>query len=415
MFLTSKLTSMGYAVRRCVIIPDDGSVKEEIERAVPDSDVILLTGGLGPTSDDITREVVASLAGVPLEKNTQVWNRLYDKIGDRIYGANEVQTLFPKGFTVIDNPLGTAAGFSGFLKRDRAEADGGGVLIFCMPGPPREMQPMFINTVEPALADYIGRNNTGTDEYSVFLLAEARLEDLCRQVKLVNGLDGVSWGTRFQDCKISLYVNGENAGERRLFAEKLRAIAGKGLIADGCTEAVQILVNTLREKNYLVSTAESATSGLLAKLLTDIPGSSAWYWGGVNSYSADAKIKMLSVNEKEIKEHGMVTLECAKEMAEGVLRISGADLGVSITGIAGPSGEEEGKPLGTVCIGCASVKKNGEGASSDGADCEAVMVKMSHHTRESGRRRFAVIALILANFYLLGVPLIDIVSTWNYI
>ncbi len=399
--LTAELTKLGYTIKRSVLVPDDGTIEKSLALGVKDSDVLLITGGLGPTSDDMTRKIIASLAGVELEKNRQAWDTLYARVGERIYGANEQQTMIPHGFEIIENPKGTAPGFKGKINRD-----GRTILIAAMPGPPAEMQPMFFNHVQPMLASLIGYHAKERDEYSVFLIAEAKLEELCAQVAdELNLRDKIEWGTRFQTFRISLYINGDDENLRKIFIKRLREIAGSGLIEDGDVEAVDLLTEFLSENRLSISCAESATSGFLAKTLTDKAGSSSWFWGGVASYSRESKIKILKVDENEIDSNGMVTEKCALQMALGMQNISGSDVAVSVTGIAGPSGEEDGKGLGTVCFGFASKKR----------EPQAVMLKTFWHSRDAARRRFLVASLILTRMYLEGCNLIDITDNWLYI
>ena len=399
--LTAELTKLGYAVKRSVLVPDDGTIEKSLALGVKDSDVLLITGGLGPTSDDMTRKIIADLAGVELEKNQEAWDTLYARVGERIHGANEQQAMIPHGFEIIPNPKGTAPGFKGTVKQD-----GKTVLIAAMPGPPLEMQPMFYNHVQPMLSKLIGYHEKERDEYSVFLIAEAKLEELCSQVAdELNLRDKIEWGTRFQALRISLYINGDDSLERKAFITRLRELTGYGLIEDGDVEAVDLLTGFLNDNKLTISCAESATCGLLAKTLTDKAGSSSWFWGGVASYSKESKIKILSVDENEINANGMVTEKCALQMAQGIQKLSGSDVAVSITGIAGPTGEEEGKGLGTVCIGFAAKNK----------EPQTVMLKMFWHAREAARRRFMVASLILARLYLAGCNLIDIVDKWLYI
>lgn len=399
--LTSELTKLGYNIKRSVLVPDDGTIEKSLALGVTDSDILLVTGGLGPTSDDMTRKIIASLAGVELEKNQQAWDTLYARVGERIYGANEQQAMIPHGFEIIENPKGTAPGFKGEINRD-----GRTILVAAMPGPPAEMQPMFFNHVQPMLADLIGYHAKERDEYSVFLIAEAKLEELCAQVADELGVrNSIEWGTRFQTFRISLYINGNDETQRKNFIKRLREIAGYGLIEDGDVEAVDLLTSYLCEHKLFISCAESATGGFLAKTLTDKPGSSAWFWGGVASYSKEAKINILHVDVKELDFNGTVTQECARQMACGMRQISGSDVAVSITGIAGPSGEEEGKGLGTVCMGF---------ASEDRA-AQTVMLKTFWHSRDAARRRFVVSSLILTRLYLEGFNLIDIINNWLYI
>ncbi|MCK9548423.1 MAG: competence/damage-inducible protein A, partial [Sphaerochaeta sp.] len=159
--LAHQLTRLGYHVERMVVVPDDGSIETVLRQAIGRCDLIILTGGLGPTSDDLTRSVVARLAGVELKRDKESFDTLYGRIGERIWGANEQQTLIPDGFVAIPNPNGTAAGFRGII-----DIEGREVALIALPGPPREMDPMFFDEVLPYLARLAGHNDFNRSEYS---------------------------------------------------------------------------------------------------------------------------------------------------------------------------------------------------------------------------------------------------------
>lgn len=396
-FLSSELTKLGYIVRRAQIVPDDGSIKKGLEDDTCDSDVILVTGGLGPTSDDMTRNIIADLADVPLVCDKKAWDTLYKRIGERIHGANEVQTMIPEGFTVLENPNGTACGFRGTFTKNSRE-----ISIVSMPGPPAETRPMFYDYVKPFLASLIGTTLPQRDEYSVFLVPEAKLEELCRQC----AVDGVSWGTRFQTFSISLYVNGDDKNARIRFIENLKKIIGKGLIAEGDdVTALSLLTDYLKGNKLSISCAESCTGGLIAKLLTDQAGSSDYFWGSCVTYSNNAKNTLINVNSEDLDKSGAVSEEIAVQMAQGINNISGSSVSVSVTGIAGPGGEEDGKPVGTIYIGLASKFYKPV----------AVRLNFNAHSRDAYRRKFAVAALLLTLEYLTGHEVVDTTSSWLYI
>src|SRR5690554_314512 len=325
--ISSQLTQLGYKVERIIILPDDGSVAWMLKECVKTCDVVLLTGGLGPTSDDMTRSIVAELGAVELVRHPEAFASLYERLGERVWGANEQQAMIPAGFDVIPNPNGTACGFRGFVNVDGRE-----VLVVAMPGPPREMDPMFFEYVRPILGELSGHNDFERSDYSTYLIAESKLEELCRSVTF----NGLEWGTRFQEQTISLYIAGGNQAERTAMVEKLRALVGPSLVVDGDVQPVELLIKELKERGESIATAESCTGGLVGKLLTDQSGSSAWYWGGVNSYANEAKVNLLGVTEETIVTYGAVSEQCALEMAEGVLKQSSAQWAVSVTGIAGP-------------------------------------------------------------------------------
>ena len=394
--VSSQLTQLGYRVERMVIVPDDGTIEGALRDCIDTCDVVILTGGLGPTSDDLTRGIVATLAKVSLVRDQGAFDTLYERIGERIWGANEQQAMIPTGFESIPNPFGTAAGFKGFIPvGDRS------IACVAMPGPPREMDPMFFDAVLPWLAQLIGHNDFSRTEYSTFLLAEAKLEELCRQV----ASEGIQWGTRFQDLKISLYLVGGIEEKRAEMAQRLRALVGPSLVADGDVMPASLLTDLLVSKGMTISCAESCTAGYVSKLLTDESGSSSWFWGGSATYSNEAKMKMLGVRESTLQTYGAVSGECASEMAEGILQVSGTDCALSITGIAGPTGGSADKPVGMVWLGFAA--KNRE--------TQTVKLQFTSWGRVSVRRKASVAALILASKYINGDALLDTVRKWQYI
>ena len=394
--ISSQLTQLGFRVDRMVVVPDDGTIESVLKDCIDNCDVVILTGGLGPTSDDLTRSIVASLAKVPLVRDQQSFTTLYKRIGERIWGANEQQAMIPLGFEPIPNPNGTAPGFRGFIPDgDRS------IACVAMPGPPREMDPMFYNDVLPWLAQLIGHDDFSRNEYSTFLLAEAKLEELCRSV----AQDGVQWGTRFQDLKISLYLVGGDEEARKCMVQRLRALVGPFLVVDGDVMPVELLTDILKKEKLTISCAESCTAGYVSKLLTDESGSSSWFWGGAATYSNEAKKAILGVTEETLQKYGAVSSECVLQMAEGMLRLSGTDFSFSISGIAGPTGGTEDKPVGTVWFGFA-----GKGKQS-----QAVKVQLTSWGRVSVRRKASVIALILASRFIKGDALLDTVGKWQYI
>lgn len=399
--LSSELTRLGYRVDRIVILPDDGTIESVLRANLNHSDVVLLTGGLGPTSDDMTRQVIADLAGVPLVTDPRAWQLVYERMGERIHGPNERQAMIPEGFTVLENPRGTAPGFRGFIPVSGENGVIRHVACAAMPGPPIELNGMFEDQVRPWLASLRGHDEVSRDEYSVYLLGESVLEEKCAAAATA----GVQWGTRFQPHRISLYISGASDEARGETVARLRSIVGRELVASGNIEAVDALSAFLVENGLTVSCAESCTSGYLAKLLTDKAGSSAWFWGGAVTYADQAKARLLGVREATLDEHGAVSGPCVTEMAEGMLRLSGTGLAISISGIAGPDGGTEEKPVGEVWFGFAA----------PGRETGTVRLRFTTWGRESIRRRATVAACILARAYLEKKPLLDTVGSWLYI
>lgn len=386
--VAKELTHMGLHFSESILCPDDGTIKETLHYLLPHNDIIIVTGGLGPTSDDMTRASIAEEAGVKLEKNEKAWSFLLNKLGERAYGANEKQSLIPSGFTLIDNPNGTAPGFWGMIKN---------TLVVSLPGPPREMRPMFYSSVLPLFSSLFGLESDDRDEYSSFVLAEAKLEE---ETKLADS--SLDWGTRFQDYKISLYVSGKTKNDRDCAIKKLEEIVGLHRLEKGDVSSLSLLIEDLKAKSLTISCAESCTGGLAASLLTSLPGSSSYMLGGVVSYSPLVKEKVLGVKESIVESFGVVSEECAKEMANGVRRIISSDYSFSITGVAGPD-KSENKEVGTVCFGFSGFDK----------ESQTVTVSLPSWGRDSIRRRSVVIAFILMRAFINGEDIKSIVDTWK--
>ncbi|MFA5570445.1 MAG: nicotinamide-nucleotide amidohydrolase family protein [Sphaerochaetaceae bacterium] len=394
--LSKELTTLGYEINRMIMVPDDGSIAPLLQQCIKDTDIVILTGGLGPTSDDMTRQVVADIAQVPLVEDPEAYAMLYERIGERIHGANRRQVMIPQDFHPIPNPKGTACGFWGEF-----DSHGKTVRCFALPGPPFEMHHMLYNYVLPQLSAFIGHQGEGRSEFSCFLTPESKLEEMCKE----HARDGIVWGTRVQEHRISLYLNGAQNSSRSAMGEAISDSLGRGLLWEKDIEAVDLVVDILKENNLSISCAESCTGGYVGKLLTEQSGSSSYFWGSLVTYANEAKTKILSVKEETLHTYGAVSEQTAIEMARGALKLSGTDVAISITGIAGPDGGSDEKPVGTLCFGFASKS----------APSTAVTLSFTTYGRSSVRRRGAVAALILSYFYVKGEQLLDIIQTWQYI
>ncbi len=287
-------------------------------------------------------------------------------------------------------PNGTAEGFYG-----RA----GEVLIAALPGPPREMEPMFFNYLLPYLADLSGHHEGQRDEYSTFLIAEAKLEDLTHSID-----SEIEWGTRFQDYRISLYAAASTPEKRAEAIKKLRAECGSELVVDGDKTPVGMIREYLLKNGLTIAWAESCSGGLSEVQFTVEAGALDVFYGSVVRYSNSAKENLLSVPEEIINAHGAVSVETAKAMAEGALKDFGTDTAISITGVAGP-GESEHKKVGTVCFGFAA--KDRPAAS--------VMLHFSSWGRTSVRRKSVTASFLLFLAYMEGKDPEEVVKGWKYI
>lgn len=396
--LCSELSALGFSVNQVIIVPDDENLGHALEQLVGSVDLLVTTGGLGPTSDDVTRHAIAAAAGVELVEHNEARALLIKQIGREPSEANLTQVRFPQGFSFIPNSVGTAPGFYG----DIAEKNGSDTFVICLPGPPREMNHLFYGQVLDLLRNhYPSIPEAARDEYSLFLIPESRLEECCRE----SAVGEVTWGTRFQSLRITLTLSGGSGEDRLHTIENLKSRLGGSLCHAGDVMPADPLVAFLEESGMTIAGAESCTGGLASKLLTDVPGISRYFLGEVTAYHNSVKESLLKVPSALLLEHGAVSAETAIAMAEGARAGTGADAAYSITGIAGPDGGSDDKPVGTVFFGF----------SSSFRPSAAVRLQFTPYTRDSIRRRAAISALLLLNLYMNGEQLLDIVREWQYI
>lgn len=388
--VSKEMTKIGVHMSEIVAIPDDGSIEEILKALKKNNDIIIVTGGLGPTQDDMTRESIARVFNAELEEDEECLEELVKRVGkDKAIGANEKQAFIPKGFHVMRNPNGTAPGFYGFDDN---------TFVFALPGPPREMEPMFYSSVLPKVREILDVPDVKRVEFSSFITAEARLEELTEKYP------SVEWGTRFQDYRISLYASANDENEVKNAISGLKEDTGPYRIVDGNKEALDLLIDELKSKRLTVSTAESCTGGLLASLLTSRSGSSEYFMGSVVSYSPIVKRDLLKVPSSIIEEHGVVSTECAAKMAEGALLCCQSDVAVSITGVAGPD-KSEGKAPGYVCFGFAMKGRN----------TRSIKLNFTSWGRDSIRKRASVSAMLFLLAYIKGEDVEEMADKWRNI
>lgn len=389
-FLASELSSLGIRVDKICVLRDGPEAAATLQDAIHRYDLVIITGGLGPTTDDITREAVASAAGVPIVYQEELFNAIERNYALSKAKANRRQAQIPEGFTVIENHNGTAPGFWGELN---------GSMVAALPGPPRELRPMFFDSLKGEIASFFHVEMRETTEVSTLLIPEAILEDVCAELRP----EPVEWRTRFQPYRISLYLEGGSEAERSGFVRNLKERFGDELVREGEAEAFDLLSDAARKKSCTIAAAESCTGGLFAKLITDLPGSSELFWGSFVTYSNGAKTDVLGVREETLRTHGAVSEETVAEMAEGVRARADADVAISISGVAGPSGGSDEKPVGTVCFGIA------------GEEIGVRAWTMELGTRRDIiRRRSAVAAALLAELAIRAPERLDRVEKWNY-
>ena len=364
-WLSQKLSLLGYKVTRHVTVSDNGiAIERALSEALKRADLVLTTGGLGPTSDDITRERVARLLGLRLEENPIVLAGIEAFFAARqraMPESTKVQSMVPEGATVFLNSNGTAPGLAVLIRDKEILQSRESAVLVMLPGPPRELRPMFENQVTP----WLNVNCAVAQKPSCVVLrtiglGESVVEEMIDQP--LSGLiqDGLELGycARLGQVDVRLLARGGDAEETVSQAEiVVRKILGHAIFGQGQESLESVVLKTLHQKALWIATAESCTGGHLSDRLTSIPGASEVCCGGVVAYSNKIKSSMLGVPDDLIIRNGAVSSEVAQAMAEGGRVRLGADIGVALTGIAGPGGGTKDKPVGTVFIAVASASR----------------------------------------------------------
>ncbi len=353
--IARKLEAAGIAVVRHTCVGDSRSALVEAIREIGQrADVAVVTGGLGPTEDDLSAAAAAEAAGVPCAFNDQAMEEIERFFKGRprmMSDSNRKQAFLPRGAVLLQNPVGSAPGFS--MKVGRC-------LFFFLPGVPAEMKKMLAEQVLPRLPRISSGPGTVclTRTLSTFGLTEAATGE--RLAGLSEAFPGIKLGLRakFPEIQVKLYAYGRADQDLEKSMEKACAWVaeklGKRLVSIEGDPMEVVLGRLLLERNATVAVAESCTGGLISHRLTNVPGSSGYFLFSAVTYSNASKVRVLAVSPEILERFGAVHEETAKAMAVGVKRLSGADYGLSTTGIAGPEGGSDEKPVGTVCIGLAS-------------------------------------------------------------
>lgn len=353
-YLSRQLGDMGIRVAGKATV-GDGQI--QIEKAfrvgLETADIVISTGGLGPTFDDLTKTVACELMGCSLIIRPEEEKRLRDYFAHRQRTMPEInlkQAMFPETAEVLSNPLGTAPGM--YLRRDDK-------LLILMPGPPREMKPMFENQVKPRLErDYAGQLQKIVHRtIKVLGPGESQIDEMLEE--LMKDTRGCSIALLAADGEVHIKITAEGADEadsKRILDELTEAIRqkiGQHIFGYDDDTLEQQVGKMLAEGGKKMAAAESCTAGMLGSMITGVSGSSEYFWGGVVSYSNECKMKILGVKESTLARYGAVSPQTAAEMAQGMLKLSGADYALAITGIAGPTGGTAEKPVGLVYVGLA--------------------------------------------------------------
>jgi nicotinamide-nucleotide amidase len=356
-FIAREANQQGWSVEAIMSVGDDfATIKNRLNYLLSIADVVICSGGLGPTSDDITTEAIAKALDLPLHTDENVLKdikSIFTQFNLRWLENNAKQALFPQGAEVLPNARGTAPGFSLSVN---------GKMIFVIPGVPAEAQLMMTQSVIPAL-----RKHFPQDEFIVkqtirtFGLSESSVSDKVKDIDFHSLGVNIGFYPVFPENHIVLIGRGRNQEEvqKNLKAaqDEVSAHVQDYILAYGDETLEEVIAGFLTEKKLTIAVAESCTGGTITNRLTDVPGSSNYLERGLVTYSNAAKISMLGVPAEMIEKHGAVSAETAKLMAEGVRKLAGVDLGLASTGIAGPTGGSPEKPVGTVYLALADSKQ----------------------------------------------------------
>ena len=361
-WLGQRLAERGCPLSRKLTVPDNGpAICGAVQTALGRTDLVITTGGLGPTSDDVTRGLLADLLARPLGPDASVAAHIegfFERHNRPMPGSVLVQAQVPEGAVVFPNEHGTAPGLAIEASPNPFRAGGGSAWLIMLPGPPRELRPMFDDQVLPFINKYLPLEK----EFQCRTLRSLGIGESMVEEMLLGPLQplmdrGLELGFCARIGQVDIRLSGSGPGMPAIIAEAeaaIRAAIGKHIYGTGDETIGQAVVGRLIATGETVAVAESCTGGFLGHHITNVPGASAVFAAGVVTYSNAMKQKLLGVNESTLARHGAVSKPVALEMAKGALAVSGADHALSVTGIAGPAGGTPDKPVGTVWLGLAS-------------------------------------------------------------
>ncbi len=356
LYLTARLNEIGIDVTSKSIVGDDvRDLERAVAAALDHADVVITSGGLGPTADDLTREAVSSVLGLTMTEDPALVEQLRERFARRkavMPEINRRQAMVPRGATVLPNPRGSAPG----LLIARGEQ-----IIVLFPGPPRELEPMFVASVVDALSARTEGRRLRRRVIKIAGQPESKVDQVAAPIysAFVDGVVPVATTILASPGQVELHVSARGVDIPAMDAQlddvvgRLTAALGDSVFStDG--RAMEVVVGeALRARGLTIALAESCTGGLIAARLTEVPGSSAYVLGGVVSYANAVKHEQLGVAATTLQTYGAVSEQAAAEMATGVRERLRADVGLAVTGIAGPDGGSDEKPVGTVCFAVA--------------------------------------------------------------
>ena len=357
-WLAGEIFPLGFRIGRQTTVPDGAPIREALLESFGRSDLVIVSGGLGPTTDDITREVAAEVTGRELIPHEETLERIHERCRKRGFTFQERmgrQAMVPEGAEVLPNDNGTAPG----LYLPATDREGfPSPHLFLLPGPPRELQPMARAHLIPFLMKHAaGKSGSECRIYRITGMGESLVEARVGLALSARGDLEVGYCARPNEVDFRLI------GPREILDEvdpQVRAVVGENLVSEGEDALEEVVVNLLHGNGGTLATAESCTGGQLATRITDVPGASAVFLEGFVTYSNASKTDLLGVPEALISEQGAVSEPVVRAMAEGALRVSGASYALATTGIAGPDGGSPEKPVGTVWIALASSDRETE-------------------------------------------------------
>lgn len=389
-FLSKELSTLGINVFYHTVVGDNPQrLQEAVKVAKSRADIIITTGGLGPTCDDLTKQTLADAFGKNLIYHEDIANQIksyFDRLGRTITENNYQQAMLPEGCTILENDRGTAPGCS-FTAED--------TLVIMLPGPPFECEAMFLNQAAPLLRT-LSEDMIVSRTLRVYGIGESAAEALLRDQ--MNALTNPTLAPYAKGGEVELRITAKAKTEeeaRKLIApveDEVRAILGDKIYGADVASLEEVCLDLLTKANLTVSTAESCSGGIVAKRLTDLPGSSKVFLGGVVSYANNAKEALLGVSAALLETEGAVSAPVAEAMAKGIRAALGSDLAVSTTGVAGPGPDERGNPAGLVYVALDTPK-----------GCLVREVRAGFMTRDQVRMAAAQFALDLIRRYLSGL------------
>ena len=363
-FLSRELAAIGiFTYYQSVVGDNAGRLKESLALSLSRADIVIITGGLGPTYDDLTKETVAEHFGLSIKMHEESLERLkkmFAQYNREMTPNNQKQAMMPEGCVVFSNNYGTAPGLA-VENRDGNKNK----TVVMLPGPPREMEPIFIEEVKPFLLKKQNNIILVSKTINIFGMGESQVEHKLRD--LMQNSVNPTIAPYAKEGEVELRVTASGADEKACVdlinpaVEKIKNEIGDFIYGIDVKSLQNAVVSKLREKNLTLATAESCTGGLIGKRITEISGCSSVYSGGIISYDNSVKINQLNVKEETLKKYGAVSEQTALEMCKGAAKNLNTDIGVATTGIAGPDGGSDEKPVGLVYIGIYyKDKKTGE-------------------------------------------------------